>query len=93
MKLWKVVGDGFAVLAILIAIFGVVLTLIGLKSRDWQWSNAMLLLALVISGITIICLALSFREPSRSRLVYGSIALVGANLLLYAIFDRNPLEF
>ncbi len=93
MKLWKFVGDGLAILATISALLGLILTLIGLESRDWQWSNAMWFLALVFSGFTILCLALSFRNPSRSRWVYGSIALVVVNLLLYAVFDRNPLEF
>ena len=93
MKLWKVLGDGLAIVAVIGALSGIVLTLIGMEARDWQWSSAMLLLALVISGITIFCLALSFQNPSRKYWVYGSIVLVSVNLLLYVIFDRNPLEF
>lgn len=93
MKPWKVVGDGLAILAVISALSGIILTLIGLEARNWQWSNAMLLLALVISCITILCLALSFRHPSRKYLVYGLVALTSLNLLLYVVFDRNPLEF
>lgn len=93
MKLWKVVGDWLAIAAVVSALSGIILTLVGLEARDWQWSNAMLLLASVISGISVFCLALSFKNPSRKNWVYGSILLIGANLLLYVIFDRNPLEF
>ena len=93
MKPWKRVGDGLAIVALISALAGVGMTLLGLQARDWQWSGAMLALASVMSGFTIFCIALCFRDPARSRFVHGAIALVGVNLLLYIVFDRALSAF
>lgn len=93
MRITKIIGDGLAILAVIIALTGVILSMIGLESRDWHWSNAMLLFALVNAGGTVFCIALTFRDPSRTSLVNTSFVLIGLNLLLFVVFDRNPLEF
>jgi hypothetical protein len=93
MKIWKILGDGLAAMSVAIAAFGLIATLIGLKHREWQWSNAMLTLSIATSCLTVLLLALSFRRPSRSLAVYTAIALVIGNLLLYLLLDRNPAAF
>lgn len=91
MKVSRILGDSFAILAVLIALFSLVLTLIGLETRNWMWSKAMLTLTAATSCVTVFLIALSFR--SRPRAVYLSIALIMLNLLMYVVFDRNPAEF
>jgi hypothetical protein len=93
MKVWKLLGDGLAMLSVAVAAFGLVVTLTGLEARNWKWSSAMLTLSVATSCLTVLLLALSFRRPSRYRAVYISIALVIGNLLLYLLFERNPRAF
>jgi hypothetical protein len=91
MKLSKIPGDGLAILAILIALTSLVLTMIGLETRNWTWSKAMLTLTAFTSCITIFLIAPVFR--SRPRAVYLLIALIVLNFLVYVVFNRNPAEF
>ena len=91
MRVWRILGDGVAVLAVLTASFGVVLTLIGLEARNWTWSTGMLTLTEATSGVTVFLLALSFR--SRPRAVYLSIGLILLTFLADLVLDRNSADF
>jgi len=52
----------------------------------------MLVLTCALSAISVLLTTFSFRRTSRAGLIYVAFALLGANFLLYLIFDRNPLE-
>ncbi|HTU65580.1 MAG TPA: hypothetical protein VMF52_06510 [Steroidobacteraceae bacterium] len=92
MRVGKALGDVAALAACVVAATTLLASAAGLQRRDWQWSSAMLVLTCALSAISVLLTTFSFRRTSRAGLIYVAFALLGANFLLYLIFDRNPLE-